>query len=448
MQKTQTLLESLIQQTLQAGATQAEAMWYDTTHVSLSCRKGVLEGLERSENKAVGLRAFVGDSQAIVSATDTSEASLTALAQQVVAMSKFTPPDALATLADVALYPKTIPDLDLCEAGEPSVEWLMEQAKCAEDAALSTQGVTNSEGADASYSKSAVWAAIAKDGKLQFLQGFESSHSSFSVSVLAGSGTQMERDYDFTSARHRADLKSAESIGANAAKLALAKLSPRKIATCSVPVLFDRRVSKSLLSHFASAISGSSIVRGGSFLKDDLHKPIFAPTITIIDDPHRARGLGSKPYDAEGVANGPLTLVDKGTLTQWLLDVRSANALGLTTNGRASRGLASPPSPSTTNLTMQAGSQTPGALMKQAGKGLLITETFGMGVNHITGDYSQGASGFWFENGEIAYPVSEITIAGNLREMFLHATPANDLLFDYATNAPSLLVARMTVAGM
>ena len=447
MQNWSSILESLIAQSLALGATQADAVWFDTLNVSLSCRQGKLEGLERSENKAFGLRAFVGQSQAIVSATDFSKESLKTLAENAVSMAKNTPPDSFAGLADPALYAKNLPELDLCEEGEPSVDWLMQHAHEAEEAALSTQGITNSEGADASYSRNSTGIAIARDGKLQFLQSYAGSHSSFSVSVLAGSGTKMERDYDFTSARHREDLKSAASIGHNAARLTLAKLSPRKIPTCTVPVLFDRRISRGLLSTLASCISGSSIVRGASFLKDDFGKAIFPNNITITDDPHRLRGLASKPFDGEGVATKACNFIENGVLTSWLLDVRSANALGLITNGHASRGIASPPSPSATNLYMHAGKDSPEALMKQAGTGLLITETFGMGINHITGDYSQGASGFWFENGEIAYPVSEITIAGRLRDMFAHLIPANDLVFDYATNAPSLLIETMTVAG-
>ena len=238
-----------------------------------------------------------------------------------------------------------------------------------------------------------------------------------------------------------------QAIGLSASQRALRRLNPRKVPTCQVPVVFDPRISHSLLNILASAISGSAIARGSSFLKDALHEHIFSESITIIDDPHIKTGFGSKPFDAEGVKNGKRTLIENGTLTTWLLDMRSANKLKMTTTGHASRGIASPQSPSSTNLYMENGTLTPKAIMKDIISGLYVTETFGMGINTVTGDYSQGAAGFWIENGEIAYPVSEITIAGHLSDMFAGVTPANDLVFRYATNAPTLRVDAMTVAG-
>lgn len=257
----------------------------------------------------------------------------------------------------------------------------------------------------------------------------------------------MERDYDYSSTRWRSDLASAESIGKNAASRALSRLNPRRVPTCDVPVVFDPRVSRSLLSAFAGAINGANIARGTSFLKADMGKALFAPNINIIDDAHIPRGLASRPFDAEGVSGGKRALVENGVLTSWLLDVRTANRLGLATTGHASRGVGSGPSPSSTNLYMQAGNDSPNALLAGIKSGFYVTETFGMGVNLITGDYSQGASGFWIENGEVTYPVSEVTIAGHLREMFTRAIPADDLTFRYATNAPTLRIDTMTVAG-
>ena len=257
----------------------------------------------------------------------------------------------------------------------------------------------------------------------------------------------MERDYDFTSARFVADLTDAEVLGGNAASYALARLKPRKIATCQVPVVYDPRVSKSLLGSFAGAINGSSISRGTSFLKDEMGKAIFVPGISIIDDPHRKRGLSSRPFDSEGLANRKMALVEKGVLKGWLLDMRSANKLGLTPTGNASRSLSSPPSPGSTNLYMEPGALSPKELISDIKSVFYVTETFGMGVNLVTGDYSQGASGFWIENGEKAYPVSEVTVAGRLQDMFKAMTPANDLEFRYGTNAPTLRIESMTVAG-
>jgi PmbA protein len=418
------ILESLIHTSLALGADKADAVWFNTTDVSLGCRKGVLEGLERSESIAITLRTFVGDSQAMVSSTDISLESLKNLAASAVNMAKITPPDALSKLAPADLYPHHLPTLDLCDDVEPSADWLFAQAKETEEVALAFAGITNSEGADASYSRSNIGLMIAYDGN-----------------------TDMQRDYDFSTARHVHDLKAAKTIGKNAAQRALKRLNPRKINSGTMPVLYDRRVSRALLSSFASAINGSSIVRGSSFLRGDLGKRVFAPGITITDDPLRVRGLASKPFDGEGVATRKLCLIEDGILKSWIMDIRSSAALGMKTTGHATRGMGSPPSPSSTNLTLEAGKETPEALIKQMGSGLLITETFGTGINTTTGDYSQGASGFIIENGEITSPVAEITIAGHLRDMFARCIPANDLHFDYAANAPSLLIDGMAVAG-
>lgn len=429
------------------GADAADAVLFETVDISRTIRLGKPEGLERSENKGLGLRAFVGDSQAIVSSTDTSQAALTELAERAVAMAKMTPPDADSKLAAASLYPAHLENLDLYDDAEPTSEWLLEQCRTAEESARAVKGITNSEGADAGYSKSTVSLAIAHGKAVDFAQSYPSSHFSISVSVLAGSGTGMERDYDYSSTRHRSDLASAAEIGKSAAERALKRMNPKKVATCRVPVVFDPRVSKQLVGIFAGAISGSAIARGSSFLKDAMGKNIFAANVNILDDPHIKRGLGSKPFDAEGVKNAKMALIENGVLKSWLLDVRTASKLKLQTTGRATRGVASPPSPSSTNLYMQAGSESVASLLKPIKSGFYITETFGMGVNTVTGDYSQGASGFWIENGEIAYPVSEMTIAGRLQDMFATLTPANDLEFRYATNAPTLRVESMTVAG-
>lgn len=440
-------LSWLLGEAQKQGARAGDAVLFETVDLSQSWRKGKPEGLERAENKAVGLRAFVGDSQAIASSTDMSKEALGELAARVVAMAKAAPPDPDSTLAPPSLYPRTVPALDLCDHGEPSSEWLREQCRKAEDAALATPGITNSEGADAHFSRSHIALAVAEGGRVNFAQSYETTHASISVSVLAGEGVAMERDWDFTSAHHLSDLSDASAIGQGAAKRAVARLHPRKVKTCQVPIVFDPRVGKSLLASFASAISGSAVARGASFLKDAMGQPVFSPSVTIIDNPHLPRGLGSKPFDGEAVGGKKQALVERGVLKSWLLDMRSANKLKLAPTGHAARGLASAPSPSSSNLYMEKGTRSPGELLRDIKTGFYVCETFGMGVNTVTGDYSQGASGFWIENGELAYPVSEITIAGHLRDMFGKLVAANDLEFRYATNTPTFCIESMTVAG-
>jgi PmbA protein len=280
-----------------------------------------------------------------------------------------------------------------------------------------------------------------------FLGGYSGTSRSVAVSVIAGEGTQMERDYDYAHTRFADDLESAEAVGKRAGERAVKRLNPRKVKTQSVPVFFDPRVAPSLLGHFAGAISGAAIARGVSFLKDRMGGEVFAPGVTIVDDPHRKRGLRSKPFDGEGVANRRTILIDQGRLTTWLLDSASARQLGLETTGHASRGTGGPPSPSATNLYMAAGVLAPENLMEDVREGFYVTELIGMGVNSVTGDYSRGAAGFWIENGKLAYPVSEITIAGNLKDMYRHLTPASDLVFRYGTDSPTLRIEGMTIAG-
>jgi PmbA protein len=265
--------------------------------------------------------------------------------------------------------------------------------------------------------------------------------------VIAGQDDAKQRDYDYSVARYSSDVADAVSIGTHAAQRTLKKLNPRKVKSCEVPVIFDPRVGRGLIGQFASAISGTAIARGTSFLKDAMHTAIFHPSIQIVDEPHRIRGLGSKPFDGEGVQNGARALIEKGELKSWMLDMRSANQLGLITTGHAARGLDGSPHPSSTNLTLLPSDISPQALTSDIKQGFYVTETFGMGINLITGDYSQGASGFWIENGEMTYAVSEVTIASNLRDMFKTMSVADDLIYRYATNAPTLRIARMTIAG-
>jgi PmbA protein len=269
-----------------------------------------------------------------------------------------------------------------------------------------------------------------------------------SASLIAGSGTAMERDYDYSAAVHFADLDPAESIGARAGERAVRRLGARKLASQRVPVVFDRRVAGGLIGHLAQAILGSAIARGTSFLKERMGDRLFRPGISVIDDARLPRGRASKPFDGEGLATGRLAVIEDGFLKTWLLDCHSARQLGLRSTGHASRGTGGPPSPSPTNLFIEPGAVSPETLIGTISRGLLVTELMGMGVNPVTGDYSRGAAGFWIENGQIAFPVSEVTIAGNLTDMFLALDPASDLEFRGTINAPTSLVGEMTVAGV
>tara|TARA_R110000868_G_scaffold58025_6_gene178984 strand:- start:1761 stop:3128 length:1368 start_codon:yes stop_codon:yes gene_type:complete len=434
----------LVERAMKAGADAAEAVVLEGQSLGVSWRMGKLEDVERSEGRDVGLRVFIGKRNATVSTTDLSERSLVPLIERVVSMARIAPEDPYAALADKSLLATRFPDLDIDDAAHvPSAEDLAKASAEAEDAALSVKGVTNSGGAGASWGRSGI-ALITSEG---FSGEYAGTSFSVSCSVLAGSGTGMERDYDYSSTRHLSDLEAPAPVGRSAGERAVRRLNPRKVKSQAVPIIYDPRVSAGLVGHLAGAISGSAIARKTSFLQQSMGKQVFAPGISIVDDPHRPRGLRSKPFDGEGVANRRTQLIEDGRLTTWLLDTASARQLGLTTTGHAARGTGGPPSPSTTNLYMEAGTLTPEELMADIAEGFYITEMIGMGVNGVTGDYSRGASGFWIENGKLTYAVSEITVAGNLKDMFAHLTPANDLKFTQGTNAPTLRVEGMTIAG-
>jgi PmbA protein len=436
-------IEQILDYATKAGADAADAMFVHGVDLSVACRMGNQEELERSESSGIGLRVWSGQRLASVSTSDMSDKSLKEMAERAVAMARVATEDPFSTLAPEALFAQEIPDLQLADTHEPTAEIMQDMAMRAEATALAVQGITNSEGADCSYGKSVVQLATSNG----FRGKYTDTSFSMSVSVLAGTGDKMERDYDYALARFMADLPTPESIGTIAAEKALKRLNPRKKDTCQVPVVFDPRVSRSLVGALSGAINGAAIARGTSFLKDAMGTALFQRGVSIIDEPHRVRGLASQPFDGEGVACAARVMVEEGVLASWFLDIRSAAKLGLTTTGHASRGLGGNPSPSSTNLYMAAGADTPEAMIAEIKDGFYVTETFGMGVNLITGDYSQGASGFWIEGGKVLYPVSELTIAGQLKEMFLNLTPANDLTFRYGTNAPTIRIDGMTVAG-
>ena len=439
----QSVLSRLIQSAKNAGADAADALLVESVSASVSYRLGNLEDVERAESADLGLRVFVGQRVAFISSTDFSRDALEALPGRAVAMAKLAPEDKFAGLAPLDRLAKNIPALDLEDAAEPSADTLIERARSAEGAALAVAGVTNSEGGSASFSRSAVSLATSAG----FFGRYAGTSHGIGVAVLAGEGTDMQMDHDSASARHAGDLDAAEKVGKSAGERAVARLNPRKVPSQAVPIIYSPRVSNGIVGHFASAISGSSIARGVSFLKDRLNQKVFSPNIMIVDDPHRMRGLRSKPFDGEGVANARRALIEDGVLQTWLLDCASARQLGLETTGHAARGTGGPPAPSATNLYMEPGTLSPDDLIADIKDGFYVTELMGMGVNGVTGDYSRGASGFWIENGKISFPVAEVTIAGNLKDMFVHLTPANDLEFRYGTNVPTLLVEGMTVAS-
>lgn len=437
-------LQSLLKKATGLGADAADAVYVRQHSLSHAQRLGEIETLERAENEDLGLRVFVGKRQAVVSSSDQSPDQLDALAERAVAMAKAVPEDEFCGLAEPDQLSNADPAaLEIFDATGPDAETLIDWAKTAEGAAMAVDGITNSEGAEADWSQSEV-ALAATNG---FAGSYRGSSFSVSACVLAGEGTAMERDYDYATAVFMEDLEDPEEIGRKAGERTVRRLDPRKAESAKVPVVYEPRVANSIVRHFAGAINGGGIARGTSFLKDKMGEKLFPDGVSIIDDPHRPRGLASKPFDAEGLANDPIAFIENGVLTQWVLDLRSARQLGLTSNGRASRGTSSPPGPATTNLHMTAGTLSPEELIGEIESGFYVTDMMGFGINGVTGDYSRGASGFWIENGELGEPVSEMTVASNLKDMFLNLTPADDLTFRYGTNAPTLRIDGMTVAG-
>jgi len=438
------MLEDLINMAHAAGADAADALFAEGVSFSLACRLGVTEQLERSEGADLGLRVFKGNRQAIVSSSDVSPDALKELVSRAVAMAAAVPEDPFCGIADAGqIMSGAAEDLDMSEPGEPTADTLKDRALEAEDAARAVDGVSNTEGAEASWSRSSI-ALAASNG---FRGTRDGTRSGLSVSVLAGEGTAMERDYDYASAVYSADLPTAADLGTRAGEQTVARLNPRKVGSAHVPVVYSPRVSGSILGHLSSAINGASIARGTSFLKDRMGERIFPEAISIIDDPLRQRGLRSKAFDGEGLPTGRCAIIDCGELKTWILNLRNARQLNLSPTGHASRGTSSPPGAGVTNFYMQAGELSPAELMSDIDQGLLVTEMIGHGINYVTGDYSRGATGFWIENGQPVYPVSEITIAGNLNDMFANITAANDLQFRYGTDAPTLRVDGMTIAG-
>jgi PmbA protein len=431
---------ALVEAATRAGADSADAVVVRGRSTSVSVRLGKVEDTNAAEAEDVALRVFVGQRVASVSATAASDPKT--LAERAVAMAKVSPEDPYQGLADPALLVKAQRDLDLYDATEIPADRLKEDALAAEEAALAVKGVTNSSGSGASAGLGGLVLATSHG----FVGQYVGTRFSRSVSVIAGEGTGMERDYEFSSRLHFADLDTPEWIGRSAGERAVKRIGARKARTGTVSVVFDPRVARGIAGHLAGAINGASVARKTSFLRDRMGKQVASAAVTVTDEPLRVRGPASRPFDGEGVEGERLLMVEKGVLNHWFLSTSTGRELGLATNGRGVRN-GSQVSPSSTNLAIEPGATDPKDMIKALKTGFYVTEVFGQGVNMVTGEYSRGASGFWIENGELAYPVSEVTIASNLKTMFLAMQPASDLDRNFGTAAPTLLIEGMTLAG-
>jgi PmbA protein len=428
-----TQAEDLLRAARAAGADVAETSMSVGTSISLQRRLGKIEETERAEGRGMGLRVFIGKQNASISAGSIDPSAFARLAEQAVAMARVVPEDVYAEIPE-APPPIDAGFLQLDDPLEPSMEVLIDRAAAAEDAAMAVQGITNSEGASASWGRSQS-VLVTSHG---FAGHYIRSHHGISATAIAGTGTSMQRDYDYSAAVHGEDLDDPAMLGKRAAEQALARLNPSRPKTAKLPVIFDPRVSNSVLGHLTSAISGAAVARGTSFLKDKLGAQIFGPGITIYDDPLRVRGQRSRAFDGEGQRGQKRAFIENGVLTSWILDTRSANQLGLKTTGNAG---------GVSNFYLAPGSLSPAALMADIELGLYVTEMMGGGVNGITGDYSRGAAGFMIRDGRLAEPVAEFTIAGHALTLFAELVPANDLVFKRGTNAPTLRIEGLTLAG-
>ncbi|MDI9409143.1 MAG: TldD/PmbA family protein [Candidatus Pacebacteria bacterium] len=443
-----TVLQQLVEMAIKSGASDADALITDSVVLGVSQRLNEREGLERSESRDLGLRVLVGKQQAIVSSTDLSSKSLEALVERAVAMAKLAPRDEYQGIADYLavntdITASDVRRLDLIDPVEPTVEWLSSLAEEAEEAARKVPKISNSDGANAGWSRTKAH-MVSSNG---FQGSQEATRHSLSVSVLAGSGTAMESDYDYSVSIYGRDIGDPKTIGRTAGERAVAKLNPQTVMTLKAPVVFENHIANFLLRSFIGAINGNSIARGTSFLKDQLGELVFNPEITIIDDPLRIRGFRSRLFDGDGLKTEARKFIDNGVLTSWMMDLRSAKQLGFSSTGHASRSTASPPSPSPSNLYFAPGAVSRADLIADIKQGFFVTGLMGFGVNGVTGDYSQGASGFWIENGEITYPVSGVTIAGNLKDMFRDLTLADDLEFRSGIDSPTARTDSLTIAG-
>lgn len=443
--KLQSLTQALLEAARKAGAESADALAVEGTSVSIDIRAGKLEQAERSEGIELGLRVLIGGRQACVSVSDTSARTIADVAERAVAMAREAPVDPNVGLADPGQLARgwDIAALELYDASpEPEAAALEAAARRAEAAAMAQGGIAQVE-ASAGYGQRQMYLA-ASNG---FSGGYGRTSHSVSAVAFTGQGTAMERDYAGESRIHGVDMPSPESIGQLAGERALQRAGARKPVTGTYPVLYDERIASSLIGHLLSAINGTSITRGSSWLRDALGTQVLPPGLSVIEDPMRIRIPGSRPFDAEGLPTARRDIVQDGVLTGWTLDLATGRQLGMASTANASRGTSAPPSPSTSNIDLTPGAFSRADLIGQMGTGLLVTSMIGSSINGTTGDYSRGASGFWVENGEITYPVNECTIAGNLRDMLLRIIPANDARAHLSTRVPSILIEGMTLAG-
>ena len=435
---------ALVEAALKAGADGADVLYFGDASTSVQVRLGALEDVSRSEGEEIGLRLFVGRRSASVSSSDLSAEALEALVERAAAMAREAPEDPYAGLApEEKLYRGGAPALEADDGADPTPADLKARSLAIEEAARAVSGVTNSEGAGVSAGRTIVALATSQG----FVRAYTTSGYGAGVAVIAGTGADMQRDHASHNARHYADLDPPETLGRLAAERTLKRLNPGRLPSGAMPVLFDPRVGNSLVGHLLAAMSGPAVARKTSFLLGREDEPLLPDSITIVDDPHRPRGLRSKPFDGEGVATRPSRLVEGGRITGWLLNAASARQLGLQTSGHASRGTGGAPGVGATNVHLEPGELTPEALRADVRRGLYVTELIGQGVNPVTGDYSRGASGFIIEDGELSAPVAEITIAGNLLDMYRTLAAANDLEHRRTINVPTLRIESMTVAG-
>ena len=440
------LTARLIDAATSAGADAADAIAIQGTSVSVDVRAGALEQAERSEGIDLGLRVIIGQRQANVSSSDVSDRTLSEMAARAVAMAREAPDDPHAGLADPAQLATdwAVEPLELCDnTPEPSAAALQQDAREAEAAAMAVTGVEQVQQATGAYGARDIWLA-ASNG---FSGGYRRTDRALSCVAIAGTGAGMERDYDGDSRIFQSDLRSADDIGQSAGTRAVARTGARKPPTGAYPVLFDERIAASLIGHLLVAANGSSIARGGSWLRDSLGAQVLPDGLNLIEDPHRPRATGSRPFDAEGLPTRRRAIVSDGVLTGWTLDLATGRKLGMSSTANAARGTAAPPSPSTWNVTLDPGTASRADLIRDMGTGLLVTSMIGSTINPNTGDYSRGAAGLWVENGEITYPVNECTIAGSLPDMLRNLVPANDARTHLSRVVPSLLVPGMTLAG-
>ncbi len=440
------LTQALLEAAAKAGAEAADAMAVDGTALSIDVREGRLEQAERSEGVEIGLRVLIGGRQACVSASDISPRTMAEMAERAVAMAREAPDDPHAGLADPSQLARSwdIAALELADpSAEPSAADLERDALQAEAAALAVPGVSKAQGASAAYSRRAIHIA-ASNG---FSGGYSRTSRHISAVAISGEGLGMERDWAAESRIWQADLPAAAEIGTLAGQRAAARHGSRKPPTGAFPVLFEERIASSLIGHLLAAINGSAIARGSSWLRAALGTQVLPAGLTLREDPHRVRISGSRPFDAEGLPTRPRDIVADGVLTGWTLDLATGRKLGMPSTGNASRGTSAPPSPGHSNIALTQGRASREALIRDMGTGLVVTQLIGASINPTTGDYSRGASGFWVESGQIAYPVNECTIAGNLREMLMRITPANDARAHLSHVVPSLLVEGLTLAG-